>query len=114
VVECAINGLQTFGFGRGKEGATPGLEGEEEVERHLIPCRGGDQRAWGRGGASAFGLEVAASRVGRRGGGAASGASSLREGGRGRWHVARAERKKEGGQTESLLGLKSKEERNQF
>jgi hypothetical protein len=46
VVECTINGLHTFGFGRGKEGATPGLEREEdEVERHLISCRGGDWRA---------------------------------------------------------------------
>jgi hypothetical protein len=33
-VECAINGLQTFGFGRGKEGATPGSEGEEEEVEH--------------------------------------------------------------------------------
>jgi hypothetical protein len=42
VVECAINGLQTFGFGREKEGAMLGLEGEEEeVKRHSIPCRGG-------------------------------------------------------------------------
>jgi hypothetical protein len=58
VVECAING-------RGKEGATPGLEGEvEEVERHSIPCRGGDQRAWGRNVMPAFGREVAASRGG--------------------------------------------------
>jgi hypothetical protein len=50
-VECAINGLHTFGFGRGKEGATPGSEGEEdEVERHSIPSRGGDRRAWRHAG----------------------------------------------------------------
>jgi hypothetical protein len=61
-MECTINGLQIFGFGRGKEGATLGSEGEEEeVERHLIPCRGGDRRAWGCGGTPAFGREVAAS-----------------------------------------------------
>jgi hypothetical protein len=27
-VECAINGLQTFGFGRGKEGARPVWKGK--------------------------------------------------------------------------------------
>jgi hypothetical protein len=36
--------------------------GEEEVERHLIPCRGGNRRAWGCGGAPTFGREVEASR----------------------------------------------------
>jgi hypothetical protein len=91
--ECAINGHQTFSFGRGKEGATLDSKGEEEeVERHSIPCRGGDQRVWGCGGAPAFGHEVAASRGGRRGGGAGSGASSLMEGGCGagrRWRVGR-------------------------
>jgi hypothetical protein len=51
VAECAINGLHTFGFGRGNEGVTPGSEGEEdEVEWHSIPSRGGDRRAWRHAG----------------------------------------------------------------
>jgi hypothetical protein len=61
-----------------------------EVERHLIPCRGGDRRAWGCGGAPVFGRELAASQGGRRGGGARSGASIVREGGRGAGHRRRA------------------------
>jgi hypothetical protein len=65
-------------------------EEEEEVERHSIPCRGGDRRAWGCSGAPAFGREVAAPLGGRRGGGAGSGASSLREGGRGAGRRRRA------------------------
>jgi hypothetical protein len=51
MAEYAINGLHTFSFGRGKEGAMLGSEGEEdEVERHSIPSRGGDRRAWRHAG----------------------------------------------------------------
>jgi hypothetical protein len=59
-------------LGGERRGVTPGSEGEEEeIERHSIPCRGGNRRAWGCSGAPAFSHEVAASalREGSRGAG---------------------------------------------
>jgi hypothetical protein len=46
-------------LGGQRRGRRPVWKGEEEeIERHSIPSRGGDWRAWGRGSAPAFDREV--------------------------------------------------------